>query len=860
MIKHPSRFPSLILRIFLGPDEYLEKAGDLEEVCSCLVKEVGPFRARVWFCFQVLRLVPVCVVNSIFWRYVMFKNYFKIALRNSLNNKMFSSINLSGLAIGMACCILISINVLNELNYNHFHENLDRLYGVVNDQYFEGEKWHISATPFPLGPALKEEFPEVIASTRYSRYYETLVSYKDKSFYESRIYHVDPDFFSMFSFSFIAGDKSTALNDPNSIILTKNIVEKYFSNEHPIGKTLRINNEYNFTVTGVMEDPPYNSSLRFDILIPTRFVEGIYQKKGYSLNWSSNDPQTFIQLLQKNSAEVVNSKIRNYVRIKAENKNAPEFLIVPLKDFRFSPYYGGSDRMTYLSILSLIAVFILLMACVNFMNLSTARSAKRAKEIGMRKVMGAYRKNLIFQFLGESLILSFASLLFAVMLVVILLPAFNAISGHNLPIDVLRRSFVIPVLIGVTLITGLIGGSYPALFLSSFRPIMTLKGNIKTGTKNVFSRKILIVFQFVLSISLIIGTSVIFKQLDYMKNTDQGFDAIDLISIPLRTEIRQNYTSLKNSLLQNPGIINITGSVHSPSHIERNTTDISWEGKNPDNTRLIHISSVDYNYLETMKIDLVAGRKFSKEFPADFGKNYLINEAMVRNMGVDNPVGMKLEGRGDPGRIIGVIKDFHFLPLYDQIPPLVIKLDLENIRYEKIYMFVRIDPNNIPATLNFIKEKWDEIIPSFPFEYTFLENDLELRYGTEERLGHILRSFTWLAVFIACLGLFGLAAFTAERRTKEIGIRKVLGASVPNVVFLISKEFLFLVIASNIIAWPLSFIVMNNWLQDFAYRTSITIWTLILPTLLAVMLTIITVCFHSIKSGYTNPTDCLRYE
>ncbi|MCP4725951.1 MAG: FtsX-like permease family protein, partial [bacterium] len=662
-------------------------------------------RSWIWFWYHTTEILFQFIRFSSNRSVTMFKNYIKIAIRNIIRHRGYSFINISGLALGMTCCTLIALSVLDEIYYNTFHENTERIYCVGNYQTFEGNVWHVSSTPSLLAPALQDEFPEVTSATRYTGFGQALVKYGERSFFENRIYHVDPDFLKIFTFPLIKGDRNTALNDPHSIVISQNMAEKYFPGEDPLGKTITINDLHDFTVTGVIRNVPHNSSLIFEMLVPFKFKEDQYRKEGRELfHWRSNNTRTYIMLQDEVMADAVHNRIKNFVRGKTGTDEAPEFTIIPLKNYRFSRFGGGPRRIRNLTIFSSIAFIILLIASINFMNLSTARSANRAKEIGLRKVVGACRKNVIVQFLGESLILSFSALLLAVIMVILLLPMYNEIFGNNLPVSILTNSYVIPVLAGIALITGFIGGSYPAFFLSSFRPVTTLKGDLSSGAKSSVLRKTLVVFQFVLSISLIIGTVVIYKQIDFIKNKDMGFEKENIIYVPLRAGTAQTYQILKNRLESFHGIESVTGSSHKPTSIGSNTTGIKWEGKKAEYNTLIHVASVDYDYVETLNMELIEGRDFSSEFPSDRENSFLINERLMKDINKESVMGDLLESSWiGSGKIIGVIKDFHFRPVNDEIPPLVIQLESENHRYAMI----RILPDNIASTLRSIRETWE---------------------------------------------------------------------------------------------------------------------------------------------------------
>lgn len=846
-----------LLRTLLPEREKHDLLGDHAEYFREIADRKGRLIACLWYWTQIVILIPKTIWFSTIWSIIMIRNYIKIALRNLRKHKGYALINISGLALGMACCTLIALTVLNEIYFNTFHENTDRIFCVGNYQTFEGNVWHISATPALLAPSMEEEFPEVECATRYTGIGQCLVHHGERSFFENRIYFVDPSFLRMFTFPLMKGDTKTALEDPHSIVISRRMADKYFPGEDPLGKVININQELDLTVTGVAYDVPHNSMHRFEMLIPFKIREDQVRRESREFHWRSNNPRTYILLHDESMYETVDSKIENYVRIKAGTDDAPEFTIIPLKEYHFSPFGGGPNRIRNLTIISTIAFIILMIACINFMNLSTARSANRAKEIGMRKVIGARRKNVMVQFLGESFIHSFSATLLAVLMVMILLPTYNHIFGTNLPLSVLTKGHVIPVLIGIALFTGFLGGIYPAFLLSSFRPVSTLKGDLRSGYRVAVLRKSLVVLQFILSISLIIGTVVIYKQINFIRQKDMGFDTKNIIYIPLRAGSVNTAPSFKSRLLSHQGIEGVTISSHRPTSIGSNTTGIEWEGKSPEYNTLVHVTSVDYDYVKTMNIEMVEGRDFSREFASDAANSYLINNRFRKDMNKASVLGEILKaGWIGTGKIIGVVEDFHFIPVNDEVPPLVMCMSWRDPRYA----MVKISPDNVASTMRVIHETWTSVNPAYPFEYNFFDAEFERSYSVETRLAGIVRSYAVIGIFIACLGLFGLASFTAEQRTKEIGIRKVLGATVPGMAKLMSKEFIMLVLASNIVAWPISYTIMNNWLNSFAYRTNISLWTLLLPAILALMFTLITISYKAIKAATANPVESLRYE
>lgn len=785
----------------------------------------------------------------------MIKNFIKIAWRNIKKHKGYSSINITGLAMGMACCILISIWVLDELSYDRFHEQSQSLYRVEENQDYSGRNYHVNVTPYPLAPALKEEIPDIQDATRYVYAGGRLLRYEEKAFFESNIRAVDPSFLSMFAFPLLQGDKETALNSPHSLLLTEEMAEKYFGQNVPIGQIISINNSFEFTVTGVLKNIPHNSILQFDFLIPYEFLNSTGETNA---SFGSNSIQTFAKLQENTTEEQVNEKIFGFIKTKVP-QTGTTLELMPFTRIHLHAYFGWTREagaIRYVYIFSIIALFVLLIACINFMNLSTARSAGRAKEVGLRKVVGALKRNLIRQFYGESIVYALIALFFAVVIVTALLSAFSRLASRELSWGVAGTGVLLLGLLAITLFTGIVAGSYPALFLSTFQPVKVLRGSQKSGAASKTFRRILVVVQFSLSIMLIIGTSIIYKQLNYMKHRDLGWDKEQLLFIVLRGDIGASYETLKTELKKDSSILGVTASSHLPTNIGSNAGGADWDGKDPELSVLIGISTVDFDYIETLKIDMAEGRSFAKEFPADTKTSFIVNEEVAKLMGKESVVGERFRFQDIDGTIVGVMKNFHFQSVRSTIEPLAIVIDPD---YYQV-MLIRIAPGDVSASMKSIEATWDRIVPNYPFEFSFMDERVDLMYRTEERIGTLLNYFAGLAVFIACLGLFGLASFTAEQRTKEIGIRKVLGASAPKIMLLLCKESFFLVILANIMAIPAAYFLMRDWLQSYAYRTTLNASLFLSAMILALIIAMISVSFQAIRAALADPADSLRYE
>lgn len=792
----------------------------------------------------------------------MFRNYLKTTFRNILKHKGYSFINILGLAIGMVVCIFIFLWVRDELSFDRFHQNSDEIYRVVEDQLGITGIFRVAVTPWPLGQALVKDYPEVINSARFLRIRRRLIRHGDKCFYENGIYVADPSFLEIFSFPMVKGDPATALSGGNNVVITEKIAEKYFGDEDPMGKTITSNNKVDYTVTGVIKNVPHNSHIKFDFLLP---LEQTLKNSGVVGNWSVNVFYTFL-LLQKNAdPQTLEEKIYEYRR-RVEPHYATRFRLQALTDMHLrSDYsidlYGVSkDTSLYVYLFPLIAVLILLIAFINFVNLTVARTSTRAREVGIRKVMGARKMDLIKQFFGESILLAIIALIFAVVLVYLLLPLFNNLAGKNLTLDVFVNSGTALGLLLIVIITGAIAGIYPALILSAFQPTNIIRENL-TNTSGkpagLLFRRILVVFQFTLSVVFIIGTWVVNRQLSYVNNKQLGYEKDQVLYFTKRGNIDQKYNAFKEELQKNPKVLAVTTSSDLLTYTLHSTNNFFWEGKIPGAKFMLHHFSVDHDYLKTLNMEVVDGRDFSKDFTTDSeGTAFIVNEAAVKAMNLEKPVGKRF-GLGDKvGSIIGVVKDFHYKSLHNEIEPLVLRIAPERDRY----IFVNLRSENISETLNDIKKIHQKFNPQYPFEYHFLDDQLNRLYDNDRKTFTLLRYFTFIAILLSCLGLFGLAAFMAQMRTREIGIRKVVGASVFNITLMLSKEFLFLVVISSILAWPIAYFVMNRWLQSFAYRTAISSGIFIFSTILALFIAIFTVIYQSIKAATANPVDVIRYE
>ena len=787
----------------------------------------------------------------------MFKNYILVTVRNLKKNSTYSFLNIIGLAVGMTAFILIALYVQYELSFDKYHENADRIYRVIR----EGRAF----TPAPLGPALKEKIPEVDSVARILRNSNTLISHEQKHFLEEEFYWADPETFDIFSIPFIGGDPETALNDPSAIVLSQRTAKKYFGDADPMGKIMTVSERYEFKVSGVFDDMPANSHFVMDAVVPYETYFRITTND--ITNWRSNFSYTYFLLRKGADPGVMENKISPVIEIpllKAAGIKEPYpkyFFIQPLTEIHLHSHLmqeiGPNNDIKYIILFSSIAFLILFIACINYMNLATARSLRRGKEVGMRKVVGAQKGQLIVQFLGESVAMAVLAMIFSTMMVLMALPAFNNLVERQLSLNPIHNPQLSLGLVFITLFVGLFAGSYPAMRMSGFRAISVLSGAFTRSPKGSSLRNVLVLFQFSITIILIICTIAVREQLKFIKNVDMGYTKEQIITLPVRLgSVRRNIQSIKTELMRYSDIIAVSTSDRLPNNIDTFTSR-DWTGRNPDEPIPIFYNTAGYDFIDLFGIQIVQGRNFSRDFPSDETGAFLVNETAVKVAEWESPIGRKFtHWSGQTGKIVGVIKDFHIHSLHSPIEPLYVFLnarDFSNIA-------IKIRSANIPATIDYVEGVVKKFSPSYPFSYSFFDEVFERAYFTEQRMGRVFGTFAILAIFIACLGLFGLTAFAAEQRTKEIGIRKVLGASDSKIFLLLSKEFVRWVLLANLIAWPISYFAMNKWLQNFAYRIHIGIVDFLLSGGTALLIAYLTVSYQSIKSARANPVDSLRYE
>jgi putative ABC transport system permease protein len=801
----------------------------------------------------------------------MIRNYLKTAYRSLLKNKGFTILNVLGLSVGLATCLLIVFYVVNELSYDRYNTKADRIYRLTLDVQLNGHGGLYATSEGPLLAAIKSTFPEIEKSVRVVDASGLFIS--PSKFYfkkgvqniqETNVVYTEPGLFDIFTLPMVDGSPSTALNDPHSAVITESTAKKYFNKVNVVGQTLTLNDTSTYKITGVIKDIPAQSHFNYDFFLSfSTLPESRIGGWGYSgvHNYVLVKPGANIKKLESQIAAI---EIKHSFSAAAwtTNGNYLRMILKPLLDIHLkddSQYsLSKNGSMEYIYIFSVIAIFILLIACVNFMNLSTARSSNRAKEVGVRKVLGSARKYLVAQFLTESILVTLVSTIIAVVLAFALLPLFNQMADKQLAFTVQSLSWLLPSLIIIVLVIGFLAGSYPAFFLSAFQPIDVLKGKISTGFKGGFLRSFLVVFQFSISIFLIIGTLVIYNQLNYIHNKSLGFDRNQVLVIKNTTSLGKNAQLLTQELKQLPGVVNTTMSAYTPTGSDRLKTGL-FPNKIIDIKKdmLTEFWSVDENYINTMGIKLVAGRNFSKDMATDSAA-IIVNEAFAKKYGEKDPLN-KTVYRFSYGlqafHIIGVMKDFNYESLKDKIEPAVLAYGPDNGAIS-----IRIHSANLTTLMAQVENKWKTFSPNQAFTYSFMDQEFDATYRSEQRIGTIFISFTTLAIAIACLGLFGLAAYAAEQRYKEIGIRKVLGASVSTIVSMLSMDFIKLVLISILIATPLAWWAMQKWLQDFAYRTTIQWYILAVAGAGAVLIAFVTISFQSIKAALSNPVDSLKSE
>jgi len=787
----------------------------------------------------------------------MLKNYLLVALRNIDRQKMYSALNIVGLAIGMAAFLLIALYTQYELSFDRYHENTDRIYRVVRDGR--------TLTPPPLGAALTENFTDVEAVARILQDKKTLVSRGDDHFLEENFYWVGADIFKIFSMSFIHGNPESALQEPSSVVISQSTARKYFGDQNPLGETLNIDDSRDFKITGVIADMPSNSHFVIDVMVP--FLDYFKDNPDETTRWGSNYVYTYFLLREGADPAALESDIHRVIETPLMEKYGvpkpyPEmYFVQSIKDIHLKSHrqqeISVNNDMMYILLFSSIALLILFIACINYVNLTTARSARRGREVGMRKVVGARRTQLIQQFMGESFFLILLALALTLLIVNLVLPVFNNLVERQLSMTAMLEPQFLLLLMATVALVALLAGGYPAISISRFKPVTILKGTIAGSKSGRSLRNVLVLFQFSITIALFICTLTINNQINFVNSYDVGYSKDHIINLKTRDNaVRQNIEALKTELLQNPNVVEIAASGRLPNNID-GFTSRALNPKLPDEETTIFYNTADYDFIDLYDIQITLGRNFSKQHSSDEQGVFLVNEAAVRVGEWESPLTQSMtHWSGETGQVVGVMKDFHLRSLHSPIEPLYIFLAPNNFSY----LSVKVSPANIPATLDYVEGVMKKFSPNFPFEYSFFDQEFAKAYHPEQRMVNIFSSFAILAIVVACLGLFGLSAFTAQQRTREIGIRKIMGASVARITVLLSREFVRWVILANLIAWPLAYVVMERWLQNFALQADQRIMYFLLSALMAFFIAILTVSMLSIKAATASPIKALRHD
>ena len=817
---------------------------------------------------------------------IMLRNYFKIALRNLSRHKFYSFINVVGLAVGLACCLVITFFVMDELSYDDHHKNRDRIYRVTSHGLYGGNEYHFPVAPAPLGPAVITDLPEVETAVRFRDRGSFLVTtpQMSESFKEHRLIFSDKDLFKIFSIPVLNGNPETALRDPMSLAISKSMASKYFGDEDPIGKTMILDGNQEYHVTAVYEDMPTSGHLQFDFVMSMASLEESRNTEWLSNNFftyvlvrAGTEQDEFYKKLNAMAAQYIEPQLISFIGKTLKEfeagGNKVEFQVQPLDQIYLHSEFifdiGATGDITYVYMFSAIAIFILVIACINFMNLSTARSSNRAKEVGVRKVLGSFRSHLIRQFLTETILLCIIAFALAIALASVALPFFNNLAGKSMVMP-LNSFMFYGIILCCALFLGVLAGLYPAFFLSAFKPINVLKGKLALGTGSSFIRSGLVVFQFFISILLIIATATVYRQLNYIQNKKLGFNKEQVLLINDAYMLGTKTTAFKEELAQLPKVSSVSMSGYLPVH-GYNRSDMSFwkQGLEPTEDNLVNMQiwNVDEDYITTFGMELVQGRNFNEDLASD-SNAVILNEAAYKAYGLkeeeenviqtfvfDETNGSALPDQFETYRVIGVVKDFHFESMKESIDRLGLRL-----KRSASTISIKFDSKDIRSVISSAEDTWKKFAPELPFNYSFLDTDFGKMYRAEQRLASVFTVFAALAVFIGCLGLFALAAFMAEQRTKEIGIRKVLGASVGKIVFMLSKEFSKLIIIAFITAAPIAWWVSSTWLDNYSYKVEIGIGLYLLAGTIALLIALLTVGYHSVKAAQANPVDSLRSE
>jgi len=802
----------------------------------------------------------------------MLKHYFVTALRAAFRQKVQTAINLTGLVIGIAASTLIYLWVLDESSYDHFHVNADSLYRIEQDHRVSGEIFHVNVTCEPLGQAAREEIPEIVNATRFGFLDEVLLRQGEKAVYESQAAYVDPSFLTMFSYPLVEGDSARALTDPSSVVISRSLANKLFGRDRDIlGETLTLNNEHQLFVTGVSEDVPSNSLLPFNLLVSAAFARTAGMAGD---SWMSNTVVTYVQLVPSAVASEVAEKLSALLFLRTSdgqtisdlpktNRGTPNWTAActlrPVPDVYLTGYFGYSrstGRMQNVYILSGIGLMVLLIACINFVNLTVSRATRRGHEVGLRKTVGAVRSQLAFQYFGETLGLLVLAASIALFLVYQILPSFNAWSGKQLSLDLFGDPILSAGILAIILVTGLAAGIYPALVLSSFRPRAFLGGQVPITPLGQAVRRLTVALQFVISAILLVGTGVAYQQVNYLNSKSLGYDPSNLVTLQMRGDMASRYETFRQRLRDDANVLGVTGAWQHPAYNGANTSSVVWPGKDPEVDNLIGVNRVDFEFLETMGIVMLEGRTFDRRIPSDSISSCVINEEFARLITEEPALGANIAARGKTFTVIGVTKSFHRTPLTEEIEPTMLTVNRELIQW----VMIRMPGENRAAGLAAIEREFAAVYPDYPFDHAFFDSTLDDMYGSQEQLARVLEVSGLVAIVIACLGMFGLASFSAERRLKEMAVRKVLGASSRRLFGLLAKEYLIVVALANLVAAPITFYLVGNWLEGFPYRVTFDPMLFLMAALCTIMVALIAVSSQSIKAINNSPSVVLKTE
>jgi putative ABC transport system permease protein len=867
--RSPPRSAGWILRAMARYEDSISLRGDFEEEFDAIAKSEGYLKAWLWYWTQLLKSFPRFVADILYWRSAMFLNYLKIAWRSMRNDKRYVFIKLTSLVVGLACFLLITFFVRWKLSYDSFHERGDRIYRVVVRGDFNWGKTTMSVIPSPMAAAMAEEFPDASNVARVHPLHDWTFQYQDKKFFETGL-AADEIFLRMFTFPLAKGDAGTALREPMTIVLTESLGKKYFGNEDPVGKTLTIPNfdgkYFDYKITGILKDVPKNSHLRFDYIVSLASIKALNGESVDVGNWGNWDAVIYVELARGADPRAFAAKLGPFYEKHAGRKSG-DFGLQPLKSIHLrSDAFGDTWAsqnygMSNIYLLSCIALVILVIACVNYINLATARASKRMAEIGLRKVVGASRNQLIKQFLAESVLLTLISFGAAILIAFLAFPTLSSFIDKSVGMGLFKDEVFLAGLAGLAFLVGILAGIFPALVLSSFRPVNALKKSLSVAKRSFNFRNLMVVVQFGIAIILIVGTQVIIRQMTFIQSGNMGYDREQILAVDVRDpKLQKNLLPLKNQILQNPKILGAAMSWTLPYDIGPMLVAQVEAGTLPGSRDRFssYYTVVDQNFLDLYGITLLSGRNFSEKNARESEEAVIINETAAKELGWKDPLGKMYQSnwKAKNGRVIGVIKDFHFQTLRRPIEALTLMFDSGGHGY----LSLKVNTTDLSKTIASIKTIVESYMPDRPFTYFFLDDAFNEMYKTEIKLGALFRGFSALALFLSCLGLYGLASFTVETRKKEVGIRKVLGASLPGIFLLLTREFIKWVLLVNLVAWPMAFFFMNKWLQSFAYRIHWGVGTFVSSSVIALMIALLTISFQTVKAGTANPVDSLRYE